>query len=210
MQPLIDAVIAGDAKQTGILVRRMLASGCSPNDVLYNGLLKAMNVLGSEFMNNEVFIAEVIRASQAWNCGYMIMKEAMSDETAKPLGRVIIATVEGDIHDIGKNLVKLFMEAIGVEVVDLGVDTTAEMIVDAVKEHRPDILALSALLTTTMKYQKLIIERLESAGLRDGLIIFVGGAPITREFCKEIGADHFYKDAAEAAEAARLIMEKER
>jgi 5-methyltetrahydrofolate--homocysteine methyltransferase len=205
---LVEAVKSGDENETSSLVRQMLSDGADPYDILYGSLLLAMNEIGDNFNTDEVFIAEVLNAAQAWKKGYSLLKNVIVDEGSPLLGRVVIATVEGDVHDIGKNLVSVFLDAAGFEIIDLGVDVSADMIVDAVREYRPDILALSSLLTVTMKYHEVIIQALKDAGLRDGLIIFVGGAPITREYSREIGADFYEKDAASAAEHARKLFAK--
>jgi 5-methyltetrahydrofolate--homocysteine methyltransferase len=205
---LVEAVKCGDENKTISLVRRMLSEGADPYEILYGSLLLAMREIGDNFNDDAVFIAEVLNAAQAWKKGYSLLKSIIVDEKTPLLGRVVIATVEGDVHDIGKNLVSVFLDAAGFEIVDLGVDVSADMIVDAVREHRPDILALSSLLTVTMTYHEVIIQALKDAGLRDGLIIFVGGAPITREYSIEIGADYYEKDAASTAEHARRLFAK--
>ncbi|MDR2487208.1 MAG: corrinoid protein [Clostridiales Family XIII bacterium] len=210
MRRLIETVKGGEELEVKLLVERMLEEGVAPTDILYEGLLPAMDELGADFRNNEIFIAEVLKAGQAWNQGCATLRTVLVDGSAEPLGRVLIATVEGDMHDIGKNLVSVFMDSVGFEVIDLGVDVTPDMVVDAVRTHKPDILAMSALLTVTMKNQELVIKALQQAGLREGLTIFVGGAPLTREFCKEIGADYFESDAVAAAKLAQKLFGKRR
>jgi 5-methyltetrahydrofolate--homocysteine methyltransferase len=208
MRDLVNAVKSGNANETSALVRRLLSAGADPREVLDRGLLRAMKELGADFNNSEIFIAEVLNAAQAWNQGYAVLRDTVAPAGVELLGRVVIATVEGDIHDIGKNLVGMFLDAAGFEVIDLGVDVPAEAIVEAVRVYRPDILALSALLTVTMKRQELIIRALREAGLRDGLLVFVGGAPVTRAYCSEIGADFYETDAAMAAEYARKLFKR--
>ncbi|MDR1796506.1 MAG: cobalamin-dependent protein [Clostridiales Family XIII bacterium] len=206
MQSLIEAVKTGEAKQTRLLIEQLLADGVDPHDILNKGLLKAMLDLGTEFRNNEIFIAEVLAAGQAWNQGCAVLREVLVDGSAEPIGRVVIATVEGDMHDIGKNLVAVFMNAAGFETIDLGVDVSAQEIVEAVRKYRPDILALSSLLTVTIKQQEIVMRALKDAGLRDGLTVFVGGAPVTREYCRDIGADVYEIDAAAAAKTAQRMF----
>ena len=156
-----------------------------------------------KFKNNEIFVPEVLIAARAMNAALAILKPALADSGVEPIGTAVICTVKGDLHDIGKNLVKMMIEGTGIKVVDLGVDCTAEKVVEAVKENDADIVCLSALLTTTMMYQKDIIDALKAAGLRDKVKVMIGGAPVTQAFADEIGADAYTPDAASAAEKAR-------
>ena len=191
----------GKAKDLAALVTEELAEGVAPKDILTEGLIAGMG--GTKFKNNEIFVPEVLIAARAMNAALAVLKPALADSGVEPVGTAVICTVKGDLHDIGKNLVKMMIEGTGIRVIDLGVDCSAEKIVEAVKENNADIVCLSALLTTTMMYQKDIIDALKAAGLRDKVKVMVGGAPVTQAFADEIGADAYTPDAASAAEKAR-------
>lgn len=193
----------GKAKDLAALVTEELAAGVNPKDILNEGLIAGMGIVGTKFKNNEIFVPEVLIAARAMNAALAILKPALADSGVEPIGTAVICTVKGDLHDIGKNLVKMMIEGTGIRVIDLGVDCSAEKIVEAVKENNADIVCLSALLTTTMMYQKDIIDALKAAGLRDKVKVMVGGAPVTQAFADEIGADAYTPDAASAAEKAR-------
>ena len=193
----------GKAKDLAALVTEELAAGVAPKDILTEGLIAGMGIVGTKFKNNEIFVPEVLIAARAMNAALAVLKPALADSGVEPVGTAVICTVKGDLHDIGKNLVKMMIEGTGIRVVDLGVDCSAEKIVEAVKENNADIVCLSALLTTTMMYQKDIIDALKAAGLRDKVKVMVGGAPVTQAFADEIGADAYTPDAASAAEKAR-------
>ena len=193
----------GKAKDLAALVTEELAAGVNPKDILNEGLIAGMGIVGTKFKNNEIFVPEVLIAARAMNAALAILKPALADSGVEPIGTAVICTVKGDLHDIGKNLVKMMIEGTGINVVDLGVDCTAEKVVEAVKENDADIVCLSALLTTTMMYQKDIIDALKAAGLRDKVKVMIGGAPVTQAFADEIGADAYTPDAASAAEKVR-------
>lgn len=193
----------GKAKDLAALVEKMLAEGVSANDILIKGLIPGMNVVGVKFKNNEIFVPEVLIAARAMNTALNILKPILAQDGVEPIGTAVICTVKGDLHDIGKNLVKIMLEGTGLRVIDLGVDCDAQKVVDAVRDNDVDIVCLSALITTTMVYQKTIIEALKDAGLRDKVKVMVGGAPVTQAFADEIGADAYTSDAARAAEKAR-------
>jgi 5-methyltetrahydrofolate--homocysteine methyltransferase len=205
-EELSDAVYDGNKDVVVTLVKQGLKDGFSAQDILDKGLLDGMTKLGVQFKNNEVFIPEVLVAAHALNSGTDILKERLVEEGLEAIGKVVIATVAGDLHDIGKNLVKLMMEAAGFEIIDLGVDVSPDKIVEAVKEYHPDIVALSALLTTTMEQQGAAIEALKEAGIRESVKVMIGGAPITEAFAEKIGADAFTADAATAAERAKELV----
>jgi len=200
------AVQHGKAKDVVELVQQGLDSGLTAQQILDEGLLKGMGILGVKFKNNEVFVPEVLIAARALNRGTELLKSKLVEEGVKPIGTVVIGTVKGDLHDIGKNLVKMMLEGAGFAVIDLGVDVPDEKFVEAVREHKPQILALSALLTTTMNSQQTVIEALKAAGLRDKVKVMVGGAPVTQSFCDLIGADAYTPDAASAAEVAKSFV----
>jgi len=196
----------GKAKDLSAMVQEELANGVAAKDILNNSLIVGMGIIGEKFKKNEVFVPEVLIAARAMNMALAVLKPALAESGVEPVGTAIICTVKGDLHDIGKNLVKMMIEGTGIKVIDLGVDCSAEKIVDAVRENDAQIVCLSSLLTTTMMYQKDVIDALVNAGLRDKVKIMVGGAPVTQEFANEIGADYYTSDAASASEVARAIF----
>jgi 5-methyltetrahydrofolate--homocysteine methyltransferase len=198
----------GKAKDVCLLVQQALDSGYSPQDILEKGLIAGMNVIGGKFKRNEVFVPEVLIAARALNAGLEILRPILTSIGAKPIGKALICTVQGDLHDIGKNMVKMMLEGKGIECIDLGVDVAAEDILAAIEKYEPDLVCLSALLTTTMMMQKEIIKAIDGAGLRSKAKIMVGGAPVTENFAREIGADGYAADAASAADlAVQLLLE---
>ena len=208
LQEISEKLQRGRAKEVSALVTQALESGVEPEVILNEGLVSGMNVIGEKFKQNEVFVPEVLVAARAMNAGLKILKPALSGAGVEPLGTAVICTVKGDMHDIGKNLVKMMIEGQGIACIDLGVDVDPQVIVDTVRDNDVQLVCLSALLTTTMHGQKDVIDALRAAGLRDKVRIMVGGAPITQDFANEIGADCYTLDAATAAtEAKRLILE---
>lgn len=196
----------GNAPKVKELVKIALEKGFSPKDILQEGLLAGMDVIGIKFKNNEIYVPEVLIAARAMNAGMEVLKPVLSTSGVRSLGKVVIGTVKDDLHDIGKNLVKMMMEGAGFEVIDLGVDVSAEKFIEAIKENKPDILAMSALLTTTMSYMKTVIDALEKEGLRNQVKILIGGAPITEDYANKIGADKYAPDAASAADACKQLI----
>ena len=166
-----------------------------------------MGIIGEKFKNNEIFVPEVLIAARAMNAALAVLKPALAETGVEPVGTAVICTVKGDLHDIGKNLVKMMIEGTGIRGIDLGTDCSAEKVVDAVREYHADIVCLSSLLTTTMMYHRDIIEALKAADLRDRVKVMVGGAPVTQAFADEIGADAYTPDAASAAEKARSYFD---
>lgn len=197
----------GRAKDLAAMVQEELDAGVSAKDILNEGLVTGMNVVGAKFKTNQIFVPEVLIAARAMNAALAVLKPALAQSGVEPVGTAVICTVKGDLHDIGKNLVKMMIEGTGIRVVDLGVDCPAEKVVEAVKENDADIVCLSALLTTTMMAQKDVIDALKAAGLRDKVKVMIGGAPVTQAFCDEIGADIYTADAASAAQAARALFQ---
>ena len=192
----------GKAKDVKALVKQALDEGVSAKEILNEGLIAGMMEVGDKFKENKIYVPEVLIAARAMNQGTSILKPYLTKEGVEPVGKAVICTVKGDLHDIGKNLVKMMLEGVGIECVDLGVDADGEKVVNAVKESGAKVVCLSALLTTTMVNQKEIIEALKAAGLRDSVKVMVGGAPVTQKFADEIGADAYTADAASAAEVA--------
>ena len=196
----------GKTKDIKALVPQALEAGVPATEILNDGLLAGMSIIGTKFKNNEVFVPEVLIAARAMKAGTDILKPYLVSADAKPLGKVVLGTVRGDLHDIGKNLVKIMFEGKGLEVIDLGVDVAPEAFVSAAKENGANIIACSALLTTTMEEMKNVVDLCKAEGIRDNVKIMVGGAPITDAFCGEIGADKYTPDAASAAEAAAAFL----
>jgi corrinoid protein of di/trimethylamine methyltransferase len=195
----------GRAKNVKELVQKALDEGIEPTDILNEGLLDGMGIIGEKFKNNEVYVPEVLIAARAMYAGMEIIRPILTETGVESIGKVVIGTVKGDLHDIGKNLVKMMMEGRGLEVIDLGIDVSPERFIEAAKEHDAQIIACSALLTTTMTEMKNVVEAAKEAGIRDQVTIMVGGAPVTDSFCKSIGADIYTADAASAAEEAARV-----
>ncbi len=196
----------GDFKEVERLTQDALNEGLSAQDILEGGLIEGMSVVGERFKKNEIYVPEVLLAARAMKSGMALLKPILADTGVEPVGRVVLGTVKGDQHDIGKNLVGMMLEGAGFEVIDLGVDASTEKFVDAAKEKRADIVGMSALLTTTMSHMKANIEALRAAGLT--VKTMVGGAPITQRFADEIKADAYGKDAALAVEKAKELLGK--
>ena len=192
----------GKAKIVKELVEKALAEGCAPADILNEGLLYGMNIVGEKFKNNEVYVPEVLVAARAMNMGTQVLKPYLIADGVTAKGKVCIGTVQGDLHDIGKNLVKMMLEGKGLEVVDLGTDVSPETFVKTAIDENCQIICCSALLTTTMGVMADVVKAAESAGIRDKVKIMIGGAPVSEDFCKKIGADCYTSDAASAADAA--------
>ena len=193
---------AGKAKIVKTLVQQAVEEGFAPQQILEEGLLDGMAVIGEKFKNNEVFVPEVLIAARAMNQGVAILKPLLAAEGVKATGKVCIGTVQGDLHDIGKNLVKMMMEGKGLEVIDLGTDVSAETFVKTAIEQDCQIISCSALLTTTMSVMADVVKAAEEAGIRDKVKIMIGGAPVNQAFCDEIGADCYTVDAASASDKA--------
>jgi 5-methyltetrahydrofolate--homocysteine methyltransferase len=200
-----ELVQKGKAKDIPASIQKALDAGAQPADILENALMAGLNIIGGKFKRNEVFVPEMLIAARAMNKGTETLKPHLAQAGAAPVGKAIICTVKGDLHDIGKNLVKMMIEGKGIEVEDLGIDCETQKVVDKVKESDAKVLCLSALLTTTMTVQKDVIDALKEAGVRDKVKVMVGGAPVTQSFADEIGADAYTPDAASAAEVCRTF-----
>ncbi|MDN5366240.1 MAG: hypothetical protein PWP44_1446 [Thermacetogenium sp.] len=205
-EDLSQAVFEGDEARVVEVTKSLLDSGVDPLDVINKGLIAGMDRVGVLFKNNEMFVPEVLMSAKAMNAGVEVVKEKQQAFDMPSLGKVVIGTVRGDLHDIGKNLVAMMMESSGFTVYNLGVDIEPAKFVEAVKEYRPDIVAMSALLTTTMMNMKETIDALKEAGLKDKVKVIIGGAPITQEFADEIGADGYAPDAASATELCKQLV----
>ena len=200
---LYDGLADEIAEGTNLLLGR----GWGPDRVLNEALVEGMRIVGVDFRDGILFVPEVLLAANAMKKGMAILRPLLAETGAKPIGKVVIGTVKGDIHDIGKNLVGMMLEGAGFEVIDLGINTDADKFLAALEEHRPDILGMSALLTTTMPYMKVVIATLVERGLRDRVIVLVGGAPLNEAFAEAIEADAHCRDAAVAVETAKKFMQ---
>ncbi len=196
----------GYAEEIAEEVRAMLARGHEPYAILTNGLVAGMDIVGADFRDGILFVPEVLMAAKAMKAGMAILRPLLAETGAERIGTMVVGTVKGDIHDIGKNLVAMMMEGAGFEVIDLGVNNSVEKFLAAIEKHKPDILGMSALLTTTMPYMRVVIEALKEAGIRQDIIVLVGGAPLNQAFAEEIGADAYCRDAAVGVETAKKFM----
>ena len=186
--------------------RIFLERGWGPERVLNEALVEGMRIVGIDFRDGILFVPEVLLAANAMKGGMEILRPLLVETGVEPIGKIVIGTVKGDIHDIGKNLVSMMLEGAGFEVIDLGINNPVEKYLDALEKHRPDILGMSALLTTTMPYMKVVIDTMKQKGIRDDYIVLVGGAPLNEEFGKAVGADAYCRDAAIAVEAAKGLI----
>lgn len=196
----------GKAKMVRELVQQAIDEGLSAKQILEEGLMAGMDIIGRKFKANEIFVPEVLVAARAMNQGAAMLKPILAQNGVQATGKVCIGTVQGDLHDIGKNLVKMMLESKGLEVLDLGVDVPPQRYIDAVKNEGCQIICCSALLTTTMNVMGDVVEAAKKAGIRDQVKIMVGGAPVNEEFCRKIGADCYTPDAASAAEMAVRLL----
>jgi 5-methyltetrahydrofolate--homocysteine methyltransferase len=204
-EALAGAIIECNAAKAAELTQKLVDEGVKPSEIINMGLIGGMNVVGDRFKKGDMYVPEVMMAAKAMHAGMNIVKPLLLEGESSSTGKVIVGTVSGDLHDIGKNLVGMMMESGGMEVVDLGVDVTPEKFAAAVREHKPQVVGLSALLTTTMLAMKDTIEVLKEEGLRDSVKVIVGGAPVTQDFADEIGADGWAPDAASAKDLAQKL-----
>jgi methanogenic corrinoid protein MtbC1 len=203
---LYDGLKEEIAEGTKILLERDWAA----DKVLNEALVGGMNIVGVDFRDGILFVPEVLMSANAMKAGMEVLRPILAETGIEPMGKMVIGTVKGDIHDIGKNLVSMMMEGGGLEVIDLGINNPVEKYIAALEEHKPDILGMSALLTTTMPYMKTVIDELKARGIRDRYIVLVGGAPVNEEFAKAIGADAYCRDAAVAVETAKKLLAQRR
>jgi methanogenic corrinoid protein MtbC1 len=201
-----DDLYNGMRPEVMLATRIFLERGWGPSEVLNDALVEGMRVVGVDFRDGILFVPEVLLAANAMKGGMEILRPLLAETGAEPIGKVVIGTVKGDIHDIGKNLVGMMLEGAGFEVIDIGINNPVEKYLDALELHKPDILGMSALLTTTMPYMKVVIDTLKQKNLREKYIVLVGGAPLNDEFGKAVGADAYCRDAAVAVETAKAYM----
>lgn len=201
-----DDLYEGLADEVVASVNELLAREMTPYDVLNKGLVAGMDIVGADFRDGILFVPEVLMAAKAMKAGMEILRPLLVETGAPQLGTLVIGTVKGDIHDIGKNLVSMMMEGAGFNVINLGINTDVDAFLAAIREHKPDILGMSAMLTTTMPYMAVVIEALEQEGLRENLLVLVGGAPLNDAFAEEIRADAYCRDAAVGVDTAKKLL----
>jgi len=206
LQQIKDAVITRQRAEIEGLVTRAIEEGVEPKSIIDHGLISAMDVIGQQFSDSEIFVPEMLVSALTMKLGLDTVKPLLKSEENEPKGTIIVGTVKGDIHDIGKNIVKMMLEGAGFKVVDLGVDLTVEKLIEQIEAIGPDILGLSALLTTSMPEMKRTVQELREKGLRKKVKVMVGGAPVSNSFSEEIGADGYGADAAEAVVLARQLI----
>ena len=207
------AVIAGDAEQCAALARRAISEKVDPVEAIQKGFSKGMDTVGSNFESGEMFLPEMMQAAEAMNAGVNVLKPAIESKGGSALsasGRVVLATIQGDMHDIGKNIVKLVLSTSGFAIADLGKDVKVDTIIDKAEENRADVVGVSALMTTTMGYMPELIQELKELGIKEKFAVMVGGAPVTEEWARQIGADGYAKDAVGAVRVARDLAKKQR
>ena len=207
-QQVHDDLYDGLKEEVEEAVHILLERGWTPYKVLTEALVEGMRIVGIDFRDGILFVPEVLLAANSMKASMFILRPLLAETGAPRLGKMVIGTVKGDIHDIGKNLVAMMMEGAGFEVINIGINNPVEKYLDAIAEHQPDILGMSALLTTTMPYMKVVIDTLKEKGMRDDYIVLVGGAPLNEEFAKAVGADAYCRDAAVAVETAKDFMKR--
>jgi len=205
LQTITETLITGDGNKLKELVQGALDAGTPAGEILQNALIVGMDIVGDKMESGDMFIPEVLMSARAMSFSVEILKPLLAEGEGVSAGKVLIGTVKGDLHDIGKNLVVMMMESAGFDVIDLGVDVEPEAVVEAIRENQPTIAGLSALLTTTMPMMKKTIESIEESGLRDSLKIIIGGAPVNQAFADEVGADGYAPDAGSASKMAKAM-----
>ena len=206
---LVESLVEGQDEQVAQLTQKGVQEGLPPLEILNKGLIAGMEVVGRNFKEGEIYVPDVLIAARAMRAGMDILRPLLAESDVPSTGKVILGTVQGDLHDIGKNLVGIMMEGAGFEVIDLGADVSADKFVAAVKEHRPKVVGMSALLTVTMVGMKSVLDSIESQGLRQDVITMVGGAPVTQKFADEIGADGYAHDAVSAVSKVKELLKIE-
>lgn len=206
LEEIADEVQEGNSDSVEILTKKALSQDISAEEILNNGLVEGMNVVSEKFKNNEIFVPEVLISAKSMNIGLEILKPLLAEAKVKSKGKVVIGTVKGDLHDIGKNIVAMLLQGAGFDVFDLGADVSKEKFLEFVKKEHADILGMSALLTTTMIYMKETIETLKNAGLRENVKVIIGGAPVTESYAAQINADGYALDAASAVDLSKKLL----
>jgi len=206
VQQMHDDLYDGLAEEIAEGTRILLERGWQPYDILTKALVEGMRIVGVDFRDGILFVPEVLMSANSMKAGMAILRPLLAETNAPKVGKMVIGTVKGDIHDIGKNLVTMMLEGAGFEVIDIGINNPVENYLAALEEHQPDILGMSALLTTTMPYMKVVIDTMKEKGIRDDYIVLVGGAPLNEEFSRSIGADAYCRDAAVAVDTAKALI----
>ncbi|HZK17973.1 MAG TPA: corrinoid protein [Clostridia bacterium] len=206
LQSVTDAVVSGQVDRVNELTRQALDQGVAPGKIINEGLIKGMDIIGERFKNDEIFVPEMLISAKAMQGSLNMLKPLVAEGEVKSSGKVVIGTVKGDLHDIGKNLVAMMLEGAGFEIIDVGVDVGTDKFIENIKDHKPDILAMSALLTTTMPVMDKTIKTLEENGLRQSVKVIIGGAPVSAAFATEIKADGYAPDASVAVDLARDLV----
>ena len=206
LNELYDAILAGQLEPAVAVTERALAAGIDPQTVINGYMIPAMEEIGRRFEAGEAYVPNLLMSARAMKGALELLRPLLRNNTAESRGRIVIGTVRGDLHDIGKNLVASMLEGCGFEVFNIGVDISSDRFIEAAREHRADILCMSALLTTTMTYMKEVIDALQAAGMRDEVKVMVGGAPVTNAFAQQVGADGYSEDASEAVAVARKLV----
>ncbi len=206
LEPIYQAVLDGDAKGAEAAVKAALAANIPAEDILKKACIPAMGEVGRQFEEGEKFVPEMLISARAMQTAVRLLKPLLVQANVQSAGKIVMGTVQGDLHDIGKNLVGMMMEGSGFELIDLGTDVTPAKFVDAVRQHKPQVMGMSALLTTTMPSMKKCVEALKEAGLRDQVKVLIGGAPVTQAYADQIGADGYAPDASSAARAAKALL----
>jgi 5-methyltetrahydrofolate--homocysteine methyltransferase len=208
LDKIADEVQKGNSESVEGLIKQALSGDIPAEDILNNGLIKGMEIVSAKFKNNEIFIPEVLVSAKAMNAGLAIVKPLLAEANVKPQGKVVIGTVRGDLHDIGKNIVAMMLKGAGLEVIDLGADVPKEKFLEFVKKESTNVLGMSALLTTTMLYMKEVIEAVKNEGLRQDIKVIIGGAPVTEAYAAQIGADGYAPDAVSAVDLTKRLLKE--
>jgi 5-methyltetrahydrofolate--homocysteine methyltransferase len=206
LNKIAEALIVGNAPEVKKLTEGALAEGVEPQDIVQQALIIGMTEVGRRFKANEFYVPEVLIAARAMHAGLDVLKPLLAESEIEPAGTIVVGTVQGDLHDIGKNLVGMMMEGAGLAVVDMGTDVHPDKFIQAIKENKPQVLGMSALLTTTMPAMNKTIEAIQEAGLRDQVKVIIGGAPVTKRYAQEIGADGYAPDAASAVDLVKKLL----
>jgi len=206
LNELADFIISGNAAETGKLTQELLNSDITAEEILNGGLILGMEEVGRRFKNNEFYVPEVLIAARAMKAGMKLLKPKLAESGIKPMAKIVVGTIKGDLHDIGKNLVSMMLEGSGIEVIDLGVDVSAEKFVQAAKDEGAQAIGMSALLTTTMTNMRETVEELKKQGMQDSVKVLIGGAPVTQNYADEIGANGYAPDAASAVQLLQDVL----
>ena len=207
-EKIVDEVQKGNSESVEALVNEALSQEIPADTIMDDGLVEGMNIISEKFKNNECFIPEVLVSAKAMTVGLGILKPLLAEKNVKPLGKVVIGTIQGDLHDIGKNIISMLLQGAGFEIIDLGADVHVDRFVESAKDENADLVGMSALLTTTMLNMKTVIEGLKEAGIRESVKVIIGGAPVTQAYADQIGADGYAADAATGVDVAKKLLDK--